>query len=116
MAPQLEQPEQADAELLALVAHKDASAALCLAGLSAVVQAPRCSALKPGADIVLERFAEDHTVPLRMLEVLLGSAEEKVGQTSCNPLLLHVRGILIRPFRKPNAADADSRKTEEHST
>ena len=81
MAPQLEQPEQADAELLTLVAHRDASAALCLAGLSAVLQQPRCGALKPAADIVLERFARDAAVALRLVEVLLGS-DEKVGPTS----------------------------------
>ena len=82
MIPQLEQPEQADGELLALVAHRDASAALCLAGLSAVLQQPRCGALKPAADIVLERFARDAAVALRLVEVLLGS-DEKVGPTSC---------------------------------
>ena len=37
-ALQLKQPEQADSELLALVAHKDASADQCLATFSAAGQ------------------------------------------------------------------------------
>ncbi len=80
---QLKKPEQADAELLALVLHKDASAALCLAALSAALKAPCCSALKSAADIVLERFAEDATVPLRLVQALLGTSKE-VSHTSLN--------------------------------
>ena len=60
---QLEQPDQAAAELLALVEHKDASADLCLEALSAIIQETRCGALKPAADVMMERFAEDASVP-----------------------------------------------------
>ena len=76
---QLEGTDQADAELLALVLHKDASAERCLAALSAALKAPRCSALKSAADIVLERFAEDATVPLRLVQALLKTSKDKVG-------------------------------------
>ncbi len=79
---QLDRSEQADAELLALVMHKDASAKLCLAALSAALKAPRCSALKPAADIVLQRCAEDAAVPLRLVQTLLGASKDKVGPTS----------------------------------
>ena len=75
---QLEGKDQADAELLALVMHKDASAESCLAALSAALKAPNCGALKSAADIVLERFAEDATVPLRFVEALLDTSKEKV--------------------------------------
>ncbi|CAL5220262.1 g2243 [Coccomyxa viridis] len=74
---QLEGTDQADAELLELVLHKDASAELCLAALSAALKAPRCIALKSAADIVLERFAGDATVPLRLVQALLSASEEK---------------------------------------
>ncbi len=83
MPLQLDRPEEADAELLALVLHKDASAALCLASLTAVLEAPGCSALKPAADIVLERFAEDATVPLRLVQALLGASEDEVSWSAC---------------------------------
>lgn len=68
---QLDEPEQADAELLALAAHTDASLALCLEGLSAVIALPCCGALKPAADLILERFGQDATVPLRIGELIL---------------------------------------------
>ena len=76
---QLEGTDQADAELLAAVLQKDASAELCLAALSAALKAPRCSALKSAADIVMERFAEDATVPLRIVEALLEASRERVS-------------------------------------
>ena len=75
MALQLGEPDQADAELLALVTHKDASAALCLGAFLVAVQSSGCSALKPAVDILLERFAEDATVPLHMVQELLGATE-----------------------------------------
>ena len=81
---QLKQPEQADAELLALVAHKDASAVLCLAALSAVLQAPRCSALRHAADLVLERFAEDATMPVRLVRACLGASQKEVCILTCD--------------------------------
>ena len=84
---QLEGTDQADAELLELVLHKDASAELCLAALSAALKAPRCSALKSAADIVLERFAGDATVPLRLVQALLSASEEKVGHSTGSALL-----------------------------
>ena len=79
---QLEEPDQADAELLTLVMHKDASAALCLAALSAAIQAPCCIALKSATDMVLERFAEDATVPPRIIKALLTASEEKVSHSA----------------------------------
>ncbi|CAL5220264.1 g2245 [Coccomyxa viridis] len=79
---QLEGTDQADAELLALVLHKDASAERCLAALSAALKAPRCSALKSAADIVLERFAEDATVPLRLVQALLKTSKDKVDDST----------------------------------
>ena len=87
MALQLGEAEQADAELLALVAHKDACASLCLAGFSAAIREPRCNAMKPAADILLERFAEDATVPLRMVQTLLGAIQEdQVRRCACRLL------------------------------
>ena len=83
---QLEGTDQADAELLELVLHKDASAELCLAALSAALKAPRCIALKSAADIVLERFAGDATVPLRLVQALLSASEEKVGHSTGSAL------------------------------
>ena len=77
LALQLEKPAQANAELLALVSHKDASAALGLAALSAVLQAPCCNAVKPAIDHVLERFAEDATVAVSLVQALLGASEEE---------------------------------------
>ena len=107
-ALQLEQPEQADAELLALAGHKDASAALCLAGLSAVLKLPGCSALKPAADIILERFATDATccdctVPLRMVEVLLGVSEEEACYSLRTPFQLGLCNVTVaqRPSHSP---------------
>ena len=107
-ALQLEQPEQADAELLALAGHKDVSAALCLAGISAVLKLPGCSALKPAADIILERFATDTTccvctVPLRMVELLLGVSEEEACYFPRTPLQLGLRGVIAaqRPSHSP---------------
>jgi len=107
-ALQLEQPEQADAELLALVGHKDASAALCLAGLSAVLKLPGCCALKPAADIILERFATDATccvctVPLRMVELLLGDTEEEACYSPHTPLQLGLYDVTVaqRPSHSP---------------
>ncbi|CAL5220263.1 g2244 [Coccomyxa viridis] len=79
---QTEGTDQADAELLALVLHKDAFAERCLAALSAALKAPRCSALKSAADIVLERFAEDATVPLRLVQALLNTSKEKVDDSA----------------------------------
>ena len=81
MALQLDQPEQADAELLAMVAHKDATLAQCLEAVSAVVGAPGCGALKPAVDIILERFAKDTSTPLRLVEILL-SAEAQARASS----------------------------------
>ena len=73
MAVQLERPEQAGAELQALVSHEDCSADLCLDALSAVIQGSCCSALKPAADIVLERFAGDGTAPQHKVCALLNA-------------------------------------------
>ena len=92
MALQLGQKEQAEAELLALLKHKGASAAQCLAGLSAFAQNPRCSALKPAVDTMLERFAEEVTVPVRMVDALLGASEnEKVTSPACETVSSHVK-------------------------
>lgn len=71
MAMQLERPEQAEAELQALVSHRSVSADLCLEALSTVIQESRCSALKPAADILLGRFAEDATAPQHKVRGLL---------------------------------------------
>ena len=80
MAPQLEEPEKAGAELLALIMNRDASASQCLAAISAARQAsPPCSALKRAAGMVVKRFADDATVPHRMVSALLDSPEKKVG-------------------------------------
>ena len=76
---QLEGTDQADAELLALVLDKNASAEMCLAALSAALKGPRCGALKSAAYIVIERFAEDATVPLRFVKALLEASGQKVG-------------------------------------
>ena len=76
------QLEGTDAELLALVLHKDVSAEQCLAALSGALKAPHCSALKAAADIVLERFAEDATVPLRLVQAFLNTSKEKVGSSA----------------------------------
>ena len=76
---QLVGTDKADAELLAAVQHKDASAEQCLAALSAALKAPGCIAVKPAADAVMERFAGDGTVPLRFVEALLKASKEQVG-------------------------------------
>ena len=97
---QLEGTDQADADLLALVLQKDASAELCLAALSAALEAPRCSALKSAADIVMERFAEDATVPLRFVEALLEASGQKVGPSADSALLrlldATIQGVRMR--------------------
>ena len=80
---QLDQPEQADAELLAMVAHKDATFAQCLEAVSAAVDAPDCGALKPAVDIILEGFAKDTSTPLRLAEILLSA--EAQARESCKP-------------------------------
>ena len=84
---QLEGTDQADAELLALVLDKNASAEMCLAALSAALKGPRCGALKSAAYIVTERFAEDATVPLRFVKALLEASGQKVGPSAGNALL-----------------------------
>ena len=91
---QLDQPEQADAELLAMVAHKDATLAQCLEALSAVVGAPGCGALEPAVDIVLERFAKGTSAPLRLVEILLSAEAQareafKQPQLICPPSAVH---------------------------
>ncbi|CAL5220290.1 g2275 [Coccomyxa viridis] len=103
---QLDRPEEADAELLALVLHKDASAALCLASLTAVLEAPGCSALKPAADIVLERFAEDATVPLRLVQALLGASEDEDINQEKGSIVLDIAGN-----EKENDSTKDQRKS-----
>ncbi len=100
MALQLGEPDQADAELLALVTHKNASAALCLGALLVVIQSPSCSALKPAAGILLERFAEDATVPLHMVQELLGATEVSSSLWNYSLVSLHA---LILSFQGPDA-------------
>ena len=56
-----------------MVAHKDATLAQCLDAVSAVLGAPGCGALKPAVDITLERFAQDTSTPLRLVEMLLSA-------------------------------------------
>ena len=71
-APQLEQHKEAEAELLALAGHQDASLAMCLQALAAAAgQARTGGALKAAAEIILDRFAADATAPLRIVELLL---------------------------------------------
>ena len=71
-APQLEQHEEAEAELLALAGHQDASLAMCLHALAAATGRARTGgALKAAAEIILDRFAADATAPLRIVELLL---------------------------------------------
>lgn len=68
----MEQHEEAEAELLALAGHQDASLAMCLQALAAAAgQARTSGALKAAAEIILERFAADATAPLRIVELLL---------------------------------------------
>ncbi|CAL5220282.1 g2267 [Coccomyxa viridis] len=109
---QLKKPEQADAELLALVLHKDASAALCLEALSAALKAPCCSALKPSAGIVLERFADDATVPLRLVQALLSASKEDTCEDS-KALALEISRSKKRLelFRKVDDSTKDQRKS-----
>lgn len=71
-ALQLEQHEEAEAELLALAGHQGASLAMCLQALAAAAGRARTGgALKAAAEIILDRFAADSTAPLHIVELLL---------------------------------------------
>ncbi|CAL5220288.1 g2273 [Coccomyxa viridis] len=87
---QLDQLQEAHAKLVALVLHKDASAALCLTALSAAIQAPRCSPLRPAADMMLQRFAEDAAVPLSIVEALLETQEHQMISQERETLVLDI--------------------------
>ena len=68
-----------DAELLALVTHKKASANLCLAGLTAVIKAPGCPAPQHAAKIAVGRYPKDAKLAQSVMEVALNALNNKVS-------------------------------------
>ncbi len=91
-ALQVGQPEEAGAELQALVANKGASAIQCLAGLTAAIAAPSCKAAVRAAavQIIIKRGREDMTVVPYIVDILMKAAK-RVSLSACKHLpRLHV--------------------------
>lgn len=74
---QLGQREEAEAELLALAAHKDASIQFCMEAFSGMIEANSgTESLKAAADLVLDRLQKETIVPVKIIEAILGQTKE----------------------------------------
>ncbi|PRW59549.1 MFS general substrate transporter [Chlorella sorokiniana] len=72
---QLGRSGEAEAELMNLVSHEEASAEACLAGLKAALGAPGGAQLARSAlSVVLERFAEEPAVAVELVRAALAQA------------------------------------------
>lgn len=74
---QLGQREEAEAELLALAAHKDASVQFCMEAFSAMIEANSgTESLKAAAELILDRSQRETYVPVKIVEAILGQMKE----------------------------------------
>ncbi|KAI7839840.1 hypothetical protein COHA_006425 [Chlorella ohadii] len=72
---QLGRSGEAEAQLMSLVSHEEASAEACLAGLKAALAAPGGAQLARSAlSVVLERFAEEPAVAVELVRAALAQA------------------------------------------
>jgi len=74
---QMNQSDDAVSELLALAAHRCAPISLCLEALSATIHANSSNEnLKTAASLIIERFPEETSVPVKIVELILGQTRE----------------------------------------
>lgn len=73
----MNQKDDAELELLALAAHRCAPISLCLEALSAMIHANGSNEnLKTAADLIIERFPGEPSVPVKIVELILGQRRE----------------------------------------
>ena len=74
---QLGEADRAEAELLGLAAHDEASVAACMDGFRQLLgsQTARLEALQSTADLLLERFPGDASVPLLLVQLVYGQEQ-----------------------------------------
>ena len=71
------QKEEAEAELLALAAHADASLQFCMEAFSAMIEANSgTESLKAAADLIFDRLQRETHAPVKIIEAILGQTKE----------------------------------------
>lgn len=71
------QKDEAEAELLVLAAHKEASIQICIEALSVVLDASSgAESLKTAASLIIDRFPGETYVPVKIVELIMGQKEE----------------------------------------